>query len=119
MNSNRESTTPYLGEMIPFCPPLPDTKAIFRELIANEIRSGRLTAARRARIVRYASQLGLSAVETGRLIHDCVYEALEDRDPVAQACALRLAAEPPRRRLLSPQVSIVTGILLILIWLLR
>jgi hypothetical protein len=119
MNSNRESTPLLLGETIPFCPPLPDTKTIFREMIAAEIRAGRLSAARRARIVRYASQIGLSAVETGRLIHDCVYEALEDRDPAVQACALRLAVQPPRRRLLSPHVSIVTGILLILIWLLR
>ena len=34
-----------------------DTKDIFRELIADEVRSGRLNNSRRKRIIRYAAQL--------------------------------------------------------------
>ena len=72
-----------------------DTQEIFRELIAQEVRSGRLTPSRRRRIVRYAAQLHLSAVETGRLIAECRAEALESDDPQEIYHALRLV-EPPR-----------------------
>ena len=116
MHSNRK-TIPFLGESIPYCPPLPDTKTIFRELIAAELRTGRLSAARRARIVRYASQIGLSAVEAGRLVSDCIREAAHDADPEVQDFALRLAAPPRPRPFLSHRVAIVTGVLFILIWL--
>lgn len=119
MNSSHESNRSFLGESIPYCPPLPDTKTIFRELIAAELRTGRLSSARRARIVRYAAQLGLSAVESGRLMNECIHEALDDADPHVQKFALRLADAPEPRPLLSHRVAIVTGLLLILIWLLR
>jgi len=71
------------------------TKEIFRELIAEEVRSGRLTPSRRRRIVRYAAQLHLSAVETGRLIAECRDEALESDDPEEIYHALRLVEPPP------------------------
>ena len=48
-----------------------DAKSIFRELILEELRAGRLTPIRRSRIVRYASQIGLTAIEAGRLIAEC------------------------------------------------
>ena len=73
-----------------------DTKEIFRELIAQEVRSGRLTPSRRRRIVRYAAQLSLSTVETGRLIAECRDEALESEDPEVIYHALRLVEPPPR-----------------------
>ena len=72
------------------------TKEIFRELIAQEVRSGRLTPSRRRRLVRYAEQLRLSAVETGRLIAECRDEALESDDPEEIYHALRLVEPPPR-----------------------
>ena len=67
---------------------------IFRRLIVDELRSGRLTPARRRRIVRYACQMGLSAVEAGQLMAACREEALASRHPVERRTALRLV-EPP------------------------
>ena len=72
-----------------------DTKEIFRELIAQEVRSGRLSPSRRRRIVRYAAQLRLSAVETGRMIAECRDEALESEDPEEIYHTLRLVEPPP------------------------
>ena len=69
-----------------------DTKAIFRQLIEEEIRSGRLTRSRRKRIIRYAAQLQLSAVEAGRLIEQSKLIALRSDDPTEHRHALRLAA---------------------------
>ena len=46
-------------------------KAIFRRLIGEEIRNGRLSTHRRKRIVQYAAHLGLSAVEMGEMIEQC------------------------------------------------
>ncbi len=75
-----------------------DTQTIFREMIARELRCGRLTAAQRARIVRYASQMGLSAVETGELIAECRAEALQSGDARVRGFALRLV-EPAAPRI--------------------
>ena len=72
-----------------------DTKEIFREMIAQEVRTGRLTPGRRRRMVRYAAQFQLSAEETGRLIVECRDEALESDDPEEIYHALRLVEPPP------------------------
>lgn len=53
-----------------------DTETIFRELIRQEILAGRLNRTRRRRVVRYAAQLGLSAVEAGEMIKECRRAAL-------------------------------------------
>ena len=71
-----------------------ENREIFAELIAEEIRSGRLTTERRRRIVRYAAGMGLSAVEAGRLMDACREEALQSEDAVIRGHALRLV-EPP------------------------
>jgi hypothetical protein len=73
-----------------------DTKEIFRAMISQELRSGRLTPSRRRRMVRYAAQFHLSAVETGRLIAECRDEALESEDPEEIYHALRLVEPPPK-----------------------
>ncbi len=70
-------------------------REIFREMIAHEVRAGRLDRARRQRIVRYAAQLGLSAVETGAMIQDCRAEAILSEDPLIREHALRLVEPPP------------------------
>lgn len=57
-----------------------DNQTIFRELIAGEVRAGRMNRAQRRRIVRYAAQLGLSAVEAGELISECQMAALARDD---------------------------------------
>ena len=46
-------------------------KAIFEQLIHDEVRQGRLSPYRRKRIVRYAANLGLTAVEIGQMIDQC------------------------------------------------
>ena len=87
---------------------------IFRELIAQEVRSGRLTPSRRRRIVRYASHLHLSAVETGRLIAECREEALESEDPEVVYHALRLVEPPPAAIPLLVKLAIVMTAAIIL-----
>ena len=102
---NHEQRPPSGGEpdevrqddVRPFMPPI-DTRDIFRELIASELRDGRLTRERRRRIVRYAAQMGLSAVEAGRLIAACRAEALQSVDPTEKYHALRLV-EPEQERI--------------------
>lgn len=109
------------GEIRNFRFPFPaiDQRMVFRELIAAEVRNGRMNRHQRARIVRYAAQLGLSAVETGQLIAEC-QETIRPRDEQSEdlpdACSSRSA---PHARTLTPRVAIVTGILLLIIWLLR
>jgi len=90
-----------------------ETRLIFRELIAREIRSGRLTSARRARIVRYAAQMGLSAVETGKLIVECREEALQGDDVRAQEFALRLVEPPAERVPTVVKIALVVGLALV------
>ena len=90
-----------------------DTKEIFREMIAQEVRSGRLSPSRRRRIVRYAAQLRLSAVETGRLITECRDEALESEDPEEIYHALRLV-EPPQTMPLILKVIVALTLAIVL-----
>ena len=92
---DRDEARSFVGGFKSTGPGRIDTKEIFRRLIAQEVRSGRLTPSRRRRIVRYAAQLHLSAVETGRLIAECREEALESEDPVEIYHALRLVEPPP------------------------
>ena len=86
-----------------------DAGEIFRELIAQEVRSGRLTPARRRRIVRYAELFDLSGVETGRLIAECRAEALESDDPQEIYHALRLVEPPTAEMPLALKVAIVAA----------
>ncbi len=82
-----------------------EAKEIFRQLIADEVRSGRLTPSRRRRIVRYAATLGMSAVEVGQLLEACRKQAAESDDPGGRCggdrlenpsrMALRLSETPP------------------------
>lgn len=97
-------------------PPI-DTKDVFRALIENELLAGRLSERRRARIVRYASQMGLTAVEAGRLIAEC--QSVAQAVPKSPVPALRFVPVPPRRFALPAHVAITTGVLLLIIWFLR
>ncbi len=92
-SANRTSAESDLPEYRPTI----DTHDVFRELIASEIRDGRLSASRRRRIIRYAAHLGLSAVETGQLIAHCREQAVPCDNPDERAYALRLAPAEPAR----------------------
>ena len=95
----------------------PEAKAVFRAMILAELRAGRLTRSGRARIVRYSSRIGLSAVDAGKLIAECAEEALKDADPKVQQIALRLAAPPPARVFwLTSLITIGSGVGFIAIW---
>ena len=83
-------------ETIPFQPTM-DIHDIFRAMITAELRAGRLTPGRRKRIVQYAAQLRLSAVEAGRLIDECREAALAGDDEEAKYHALRLVDAPAER----------------------
>lgn len=84
---------------------------IFRQLIAEELRGGRLNPSRRRRIVRYAAQMGLSAVEAGRLMASCREEALASPDANLHEQALRLALPDQRPDLPWPvRVAVVVGV---------
>jgi hypothetical protein len=96
------------------CGPGPSNEDIFRQLIADEIRTGRLTPARRRRIVRYAAQLRLSAVDAGMMIAQCREEVLQSRDPDERLHALRLV-EPPKPRIpIAYKLSVVVLIAIII-----
>ena len=105
------------NDIPPFAPTI-DTHDVFRSLIADELRHGRLNRAHRRRIVGYAARLGLTAVQTGRLIEECREDALHSRDPVERRHALRLIeAEEP---LVSThtKIALVVGAALLVDWIL-
>ncbi len=72
-----------------------DTEHIYREMITNELRAGRLTPGRHAEIVRFGSHLGFSVLEANKLVAECRDRALQSADPVERNYALRLL--PPQR----------------------
>jgi len=67
-----------------------DTEQIYREMIAEELRTGRLTPARQTGIVRFGSHLGLSVLEASKLVAECRDRALQSSDPTERNYALRL-----------------------------
>ena len=83
---------------VPTFVPQIDTEEVFMQLIADELRRGRLTPARRRRIVQYAAGLGLSARQAGRLVEACRNRALCGDDATERFHALRLV-EPPEDRI--------------------
>lgn len=74
-----------------------EMRDVFHQMIADELRNGRLTQERRKRIIRYAAQLGLSAVEAGRLITTCREQVLESADTAGRRHALKLVEPEPER----------------------
>ena len=75
-------------------PPI-KTEDVFRSLIEEELRNGRLSPWRRRRIVRYAAAMGLKATEAGALIAECRSAALSDPDPSIRQHAMRLIYPDP------------------------
>jgi len=91
-----------------------DTQDIFRRLIEDELRQGRLTPSRRRRIVQYATQLGLSATQAGRLIAACRDEVLQSPVPEERRFALRLVEPPPARVPTPLKIALVVAVALVL-----
>lgn len=108
---HQEASEGGASDIPPYVPSI-DTKEIFRQLIADEIRAGRMTPRRRRRIVRYAASMGLSAVQAGELLAACREELMESDDLEDRYRALRLYDPPPIKS--SPwarAVIIILGIL--------
>lgn len=87
-----QSRCDFRGERLPAFTPRIETDEILRRLIAEDLRCGRLTAARCRAICRYARDFGLSATQSTRLIVQCRNEALESNDPTERRNARRLSA---------------------------
>ena len=90
--------------------PTIESGEIFRQLIKDELRNGRLTPARRRRIIRYAAKLRMSAVEAGQLITRCREQALESRDPAERFHALRLVEAKPSKIPIPLKIAIVVAL---------
>lgn len=93
----------------PMFVPSIDTVEVFRKLILDELRSGRLTPSRRRRIVQYAAHLGLSAVQAGRLVEVCREELLHGQDAIGRYHALRLVEPPPSRMPVPLKIALVVA----------
>lgn len=107
--SGPDSTSNEAPEFVPHI----DTHEVFRALVADEIRNGRLTPVRRRRIVRYAAGLRMSAVEAGRLIATCREELIESADPIERHHALRLSDPQPERISAPLKISILVVLAII------
>ena len=97
-DSDRAAPRPSTGTKRgarPFEPSV-DREAIFRMLIHQELRHGRLHKSSRARIVRYACGMGLSAVRAGELVRECAEELARDGDAFERQFALRVLRDPGR-----------------------
>ena len=120
-NANPPSrrTEPRGDTLRPFAPPL-DREAIFLQLIDHELRRGRLTKATRARIVRYACGMGVSATRAGELVQACVDRLAREHATPERAFALRILDEPDPPghvvRRLKAVVTIATSMLCYLLW---
>jgi len=88
---------------------------IFREMIRMEIRCGRLSPWRRRRIVQYAAQLNLSAVQAGRLIEECREELYAEWDSVPGHTLVVEEDSVTGRSIHRNTACIVVGLALILV----
>ncbi len=70
----------------------PQRQAIFRAMVAGELRRGGMSRRRWRRLVQYGALLDLSAVEAGELIMQA-REAVNRPEPFA--CGLTPAERPP------------------------
>ena len=87
-----------------------EMRDVFHQMIADELRGGRLTRERRKRIIRYAAQLGLSAVEAGRLITTCREQILERADSVERRHVLKLVEPKPERIPVAFKLALVVAL---------
>lgn len=87
---------------------------ILRELIVTELRSGRMTPARRQDVSRYALQFGLSLAQTDSLIAEVERDiALDDETP--KPPTRRVVRDRRRNPLVRPVAYIIAGAFLIVL----
>lgn len=96
-----------------FIPSIP-MDDILRELIVTELRSGRMTPARRQDVSRYALQFGLSLAQTDSLIAEVERDiALDDETP--KPPTRRVVRDRRRNPLVRPVAYIIAGAFLIVL----
>ena len=97
----------------PFTPPIP-TNDILRELVVKELRSGRLTPARRKDMSRYALQFGLSLAQANGLIATVERDAARSGE-TPEPTTRRVVRDCPRHPPVKPMAYVIAGALLILL----
>jgi hypothetical protein len=83
---------------------------IFEQLLADEIRAGRLCAAGRRRVMAYGAQLGLSPAQVARMIERSRDAVLTDDDPAIRHHALELIEPPPQRVPVAYKIALVIAL---------
>ena len=102
-----------VGAVPPFAPEI-DIEDVFRTLIEDELRNGRLTPARRKRIIRYAAQLRMSAVQAGQLIEASRQKILDGGEATEQCHLLRLVEPRSTKVPLALKISVAVALAIIL-----
>lgn len=107
-------------DTLPSFRPRVDREAIFRQLVDQELRHGRLNKSARARIVRYACGMGLSATRAGELLRECAEQSARQCDPSQRQFALRILNESEEReRVATPllvAIGVATAFLAYMLW---
>ena len=85
-------------------------ESIFRRMIENEMRAGRMSKGRRRKLIQFGSHLGLSPVEVGELIARCRMEE-PGEEPEPDVLPYVPAAQ---RRLWSARFAMLLGVALLL-----
>lgn len=103
--------------------PAIDPRDIFRQLILDEIRSGRMTPRRRRQIVRYARDMGVPNRIIDRFMVECRNQLLRSPDPderrhADEAAHIEGDWLPEVLRVANTVAALVAGYLLLLNWLL-
>ena len=110
LGNEHETGRGMASEGPPAFVPKIEMRDIFHQMIADELRNGRLTREKRKRIIRYAAQLGLNAVEAGRLITTCREQILERADSVERRHTLKLVEPEPERVPVAFKLALVVAL---------
>ena len=110
LGNEQETGRRMAAEVLPAFVPKIEMRDIFHQMIADELRNGRLTREKRKRIIRYEAQLGLNAVEAGRLITTCREQILERADSVERRHTLKLVEPEPERVPVAFKLALVVAL---------
>ncbi len=106
-------------DALPSFKPQVDREDIFRQLIDQELRRGRLNKSARARIVRYACGMGLTATRAGELLRECAERSVQQRDPMQRYALSILHETEEPERVATPllvAIALATAFLAFMLW---
>ena len=113
-NDEDDPLQPHSDALHAFTPSV-DREAIFRQLIDQELRHGRLNKATRARIVGYACGMGVSATRAGELVRECATEMSRQRHAPEREFALRILNEPQEPDRIATPLLLAIGVATVLL----